>query len=166
MLTWSFATEDDTGEFSRFTCCADASAPPWVREADIYVRGWVLRRARYVLAHRNDAGALVAVSAFDETTIGIPLLSPLDHPGWHLQVVAISDDHQNQRLSREVFDNTFVAMSELDADRVFVTANVHGEHAVSLRACANVGLLPWIPLDDHYWILLGEVPNRQMDRST
>jgi hypothetical protein len=160
MLTWSFATEYDTGEFSQFTCCTDASAPPWVREAEIYVRDWALRRAQHVLAHRNGAGALVAVSAFDRTTIGIPLLSPLDHPGWHLQVVAILDDHQNQRLSREVFDNTFVAMTQLDVDRVFVTANVHRDHAVSLRACANVGLEPWIPLDDHYWILLGEVPNR------
>ena len=119
-----------------------------------------------MLAHRNDAGTLVAVSAFDMTTIGIPLLSPLDHPGWHLQVVAISADHQNQRLSGEVFANTFAAMRQLDTDRVFVTANVHREHVVSLRACARADLTPWIQLDDHYWILLGEVPNPQMDGSS
>ena len=40
MLTWSFATDDYSGEFSQFICCIDGSAPPWVREADIYVRGW------------------------------------------------------------------------------------------------------------------------------
>jgi hypothetical protein len=129
-----------------------------VVEAEDYVRAWVLRRAQYVISHRDDAGALVAISAFDETVIGIPLLSPLDHPGWHLQVVAIAHDHQNQRLSLNVFRNTFQAMRDRDPDRVFVTANVHRNHVVSQHVCARAGLLSWIPLDQHYWVLLGEVP--------
>jgi hypothetical protein len=157
VLTWSLATDADADEFAQFACCQGAREP-WILEVENYVRGWVLRRAQYVLAHRNEAGTLLAVSAFDETVIGIPLVSPLDHPGWHLQVVAISLDHQNQGLSQEIFASTFNAMRQLDVDRVFVTANVHREHVMSHRACARVGLTPWIPLDDAYWILLGEVP--------
>lgn len=158
MLRWSWAGDADGDEFARFTCAEVESADPWVLEVEAYVRSWVLRHAHHVLAHRDEEGTLVAVSAFDGTVVGIPLLSPLDHPGWHLQVVAISHNHQNQRLSAEVFSGTFEAMRGLDLDRVFVTANVHGLHVVSLRACAQVGLTPWIQLDADYWILLGEVP--------
>jgi len=158
VLTWSWATDDDADEFAQFVCSQGAAAPPWEREAEAYVRAWVFRHAQYVLAHRNEDGALIGVSAFDETVIGVPLLSPLDHPGWHLQVVAISLDHQNQGHSHEVFDGTFEAMRQRDADRVFLTANVHRQHGVSQHACEKAGLTPWIPLDDEYWILLGELP--------
>lgn len=159
MLSWSWATDDDADEFEQFSC-SSGTAEPWVREAEAYVRYSVLRRAQYVLSHRDDSGTLVAVSAFDAIVIGIPLLSPLDHRGWHIQVVAIAVDFQNQRLSQEVFAATFDAMSQLDPDRVFVTANVHGNHVMSNRACATAGLTPWVPLDDAYWTLLGEVHNR------
>jgi hypothetical protein len=157
MLTSGWATLGDREEFAEFECCKDDKPDPWVQEAETYVRGWVLDRAEYVLAHRNESGKLVAVSAFDKAVIGLPLMSPTDHPGWHLQVVAISKDDQGQRLSRDVFDATFQAMRRQNAERVFVTANVHQNHGLSLRACASVGLTPWIPLDDEYWVLLGEV---------
>lgn len=158
MLRWSWAGDPDADEFAQFRCAEIEAADPWVMEAEAYVRSWVLRHARHVLAHRDEVGALVAVSAFDETVVGIPLLSPRDHPGWHLQVVAISHDHQGQRLSADVFSGTFEAMRGLDPDRVFVTANVHNRHLVSQRACAKVGLTPWLQRDEEYWILLGEVP--------
>lgn len=158
MLRWSWAGEADSQEFAEFECSHGESAPAWVREAELYVRHWVIREAQYVLAHRDEAGDLVAVSAFDRTTIGLPLLAPTDRPGWHLQVVAIALRERGRGTSAEVFANTFSAMRQVDASRVFVTANVHREHAASQRACSNAGLTPWIPKDDEYWILLGEVP--------
>jgi RimJ/RimL family protein N-acetyltransferase len=156
LLIWSWATDDDAEEFEQFYCTG-ANAQPWEQETENYVRFWVLRRARYVLCHRDESSALIAVSAFDENLIAMPVISPLDHPGWHLQVVAITVGHQNQGLSQEVFKGTFDAMKHVDPDRVFVTANVHQDHAFSRRACEKVGLSPWIRLDDAYWILLGEV---------
>lgn len=156
MLTWSWATDDDAEEFEQFSCSKE-NDEPWIQEVENYVRFWVLRRAQYVLCHRDGSGVLVAVSAFDEIAIGIPLVSPLDHPGWHLQVVAVTDGFQNQGFSQEVFQATFEAMGGIDLDRVFVTANVHREHDHSQRACGNAGLTPWIPLDENYWVLLGEV---------
>jgi hypothetical protein len=50
-------------------------------------------------------------------------------------------------------------MRQIDAERVLLTANVHRNHTISRRACARVGLNPWTPLDEHYWVLLGEVPD-------
>lgn len=157
MLSWSWADDSDADEFSGFVC-SDENSEAWVLEAENYVRNWVLRRAERVLAHRDETGHLIAVSAFDSVVIGLPLLSPIDHPGWHLQVIAISTAHQNSRVSGEVYSGTFDAMRQLDSDRVFLTANVHRSHAASLRAAAKVGLEPWYPMDDHYWVLLGEVP--------
>ncbi len=157
MLTWSWATEDDADEFEQFSC-SNGSTEPWVKEADFYVRYSVLHQAQYVLSHRDESGTLIAISAFDAIVVGIPVISPLDHPGWHIQVVAIADDNQNLGRSQEVFSGTFQAMGQLDSDRVFVTANVHAHHVMSNRACARAGLIPWVPLDDIYWILLGEVP--------
>lgn len=157
-LRWSWADATDADELAQFACTPPDAPEPWVAEAEAYVRGWALRHAEHVVSHRDEAGTLVAVSAFDETVVGIPLRSPLDHPGWHLQVVAINREHQNQRLSPDVFAGTFEAMRDLDPNRVFVTANVHRNHVVSQRACAGAGLLPWFLRDQDYWVLLGEVP--------
>ena len=157
MLTWSWATAADAEEFENFACCGERREP-WVLEAETYVRYWVLRQAQYVLTHRDEHGSLVAVSAFDEAVIGLPLQSPTDHAGWHIQVVAVGVEYQNQGHSAQVFASTFDAMRQLDPERVFVTANVHQDHVISNRTCARAGLTRWIPLDAVYWTLLGDVP--------
>lgn len=140
-----------------FACCGCGNEAPWTEEAENYVRGSVLRRSEHCLAFR-DAGELVAVSAFDPSTLGWPLNQPVDHPVWHLNVVAIALAHQSQGLSAEVFESTFEAMRQIDASRDVVTAFVHESHVASLNACARVGLEPLKPIDDDYWLLLGPLP--------
>lgn len=157
-LSWSFARREDEDEFAGFSCWDGAAGTPWVEEVENYVRGWVLRDARYVVALSNEDGELVAVAAFDERSIGVPLVAPVDHPGWHLLVVAVRLDQQNRGLSKEVFDCVFEAMRSVDPERVLYTAYVHRENRASMRACARVGLLPFHPKDEHYNTLLGEVP--------
>lgn len=160
-LTWSFARRDegeDEDDFASFCCWDGSPSAPWVEEVENYVRGWVLRDARHVLALRNEDGELVGVAAFEERTIGVPLAAPVDHPGWHLLVVAIRLEDQRCGLSGDVFAAVFEAMRAVDANRVLYTAYVHRDNQASLRACGGVGLLPFQPKDDHYWILLGEVP--------
>lgn len=158
MLSWSWAGDADAEEFAAFVCCDRETADPWVIEAENYVRGWVLGHADHVVAHRNEAGVLVAVTAFDHSVIGIPIRNPLDHPGWHLQVVAVSADQQNQGLSSEIVSGTFEAMRSVDRDRVYVTANVHRNNRASLTACDRAGIQLWYQRDDDYLVLLGEVP--------
>jgi RimJ/RimL family protein N-acetyltransferase len=162
----SFATRVlDTSEFAHFSCCPNPGEP-WVREAEDYVRGFVLGHATWVLAFRDEQNELVAVSAFDPRIIEVPLAQPVAHEGWHLQVVAIALQHQAQGLSRMVFEQTFEAMRDIAGHRVLVTANVHRAHTASRRAAARVGLLTLLPLDDDYLILLGQVPPSSDDASS
>ncbi|MGI8413461.1 MAG: hypothetical protein ACR2QA_13465 [Solirubrobacteraceae bacterium] len=157
-LTRSIATLADDADFAAFCCCGD-NDPAWIEEVEDYVRGSVLRRVEHTLAFRDGQGDLIAVSAFAERVIRVPIVDPVAHEGWHLQVVAISLEHQRQRLSKQIFEQTFAAMREIDASRVYVTANVHREHRSSRKACSEVGIDLWTPLDDHYVVLLGEVPS-------
>jgi RimJ/RimL family protein N-acetyltransferase len=162
VLVWSWADSTNDGEFSDFVCCEGPDAEPWVQQAELYVRAWVLREALpLVLTHRNEDGELVGVSAFERTVVGLPPATPedpVDHAGWHLLVVAVALDHRGSGLSQEVFAGTFEAMRQRDPDRYLVTANVHHQHHVSLRACANAGLTLWRPLDRDYWTLAGTLP--------
>jgi RimJ/RimL family protein N-acetyltransferase len=154
----SFATRVlDTDEFATFRCCGEPEEP-WVLEAENYIRGFVLGHATWVLSFRDASGELIAVSAFDRRVIEVPLIRPERHEGWHLQVLAVSLQHQGRGLAKQVFEGTFGAMREIASDRVLVTANVHRENAASRVAAERSGLLPLQPLDEHYWVLLGEVP--------
>jgi RimJ/RimL family protein N-acetyltransferase len=158
VLTWSFASRDGDGdEFAAFSCWDGSSDTPWVEEVENYVRHWVFRDAQHVLALRNENGDLVAVAAFAQRTIAVPLLAPVDHPGWHLIVVAIRLEDQRHGLSAEVFSAVFEAMRTVDPDRVLYTATAHRENVGSMRACERIDLLPFVLKDDHYWVLLGEV---------
>jgi RimJ/RimL family protein N-acetyltransferase len=150
--------EDDEDDFASFSCWDGSTTTPWIEEAENHVRGWLLSNAKYALAFRDEEGHLVATSAFDERVISVPLVAPVDHPGWHLQVVAIDLEHQRRGLSRQILAQTLEAMHEFDPTRVLVTANVHREHRASLKVCARAGLTRFIPKDDQYWTLLGEVP--------
>jgi RimJ/RimL family protein N-acetyltransferase len=150
--------EVDEDAFASFSCWDGNPGTPWIEEAENYVRGWVLSNAQHVLTFRDTGGRLLAVSAFDERVISVPLVAPADHPGWHLQVVAIDLEHQHRGLARDVLDQTLDAMHELDPERVLVTAHAHRDHRASLKVCANAGLVRFIPKDADYWILLGEVP--------
>jgi hypothetical protein len=158
-LTWSFARpEDDGDDFARFACWDGAPSTAWVAEVENYIRVWALRHAKYVVAFRNELGELVAVAAFDDRVIGVPLVNPVDHAGWHLLVIAIRLEDQRSGLSREVFDGVFAAMREVDPDRILYTAYVHRANRASFEACKRVDLLPLHLKDEHYWVLLGEVP--------
>ncbi len=154
----SFADADATDEFNRFRCWDGDPDTPWIEEAENYVRVSVLGDAEFVLAIRDDQEHLVAVAAFDYRIIEVPIVRPQQHAGWHLQVVALDLELQGMRLSGEVFQLVFDAMTQVDADRVLVTAHVHIKHAASLAACQRVGLTVLKPLDEHYDVLLGEVP--------
>ena len=157
-LRRSFAvTVGDAEEFASFSCCPD-DGPAWVREAENYVRVYALGHANWVLAFRDEADELVAVSAFDPRVIEIPLVAPVEHDGWHLQVVAIALPYQGQGLSAFVYSETFAAMREVSQQRELVTANVHSLHTASRRAAARAGLDTLVPIDDDYIRLLGVVP--------
>lgn len=157
-LAVAFATFADDAEFAAFCCWDGDDATPWAEEAENYVRGWALQHAEHVLAFRDNGGSLVAVSAFDRRVIAVPLVAPQDHPGWHLQVVAVDIDHQGRGVFGDVMSATYDAMRSLDPDRVLVTAHVHRDNEHSLKACRRHGLLPFVGLDEHYLVLLGEVP--------
>jgi RimJ/RimL family protein N-acetyltransferase len=129
-----------------------------VREAEDYVRCFALRHADFVLAFRDDDGKLVAVSAFDRRDIELPLNAPTTHPGWHLQVVALAVEHQSKGFAADVFAQTFEEMRAIATERIFVTATVHRDHRASLAAAARAGLTQLVQMDEHYWVLLGEVP--------
>lgn len=150
--------DDDEDDFASFSCWDGNPHTPWIEEAENYVRGWVLRSAKHVLAFRDKEGHLVATSAFDERVISVPLVAPVDHGGWHLQVVAVELGHQRLGLSRQIFTQTLEAMHELDPARSLVTASAHRDHHASLKACAQAGITPFFLKDAHYWVLLGEVP--------
>lgn len=157
-LSWSFASrEDDEGEFASFLCWDGDPSTPWIAEVQNYVHGWIFRDAKHVLAFRDLRGELVAVAAFDERVISVPIVAPVNHAGWHLLVVAIRLEDQGRGFSREVFDGVFEAMRTVDSERVLYTAYVHQANRSSVEACRRVGLLPFLRKDEQYWILLGEV---------
>lgn len=158
-LVWTRADASrDAADFESFNCWNGNAGVPWVEEVENYVRWWVLDDAQYVVAGRDDGGRLAAVAAFDERVIAVPLVAPIDHPGWHLQVVAIRLDLQASRLFDEVIETTFRIMRSIDPERILVTARVHGANRESLRACARHDLDPFVGLNDDYVDLLGEVP--------
>jgi RimJ/RimL family protein N-acetyltransferase len=159
-LERSFASRDrDQNDLASFACWDGNPESPWVEEAENYIRGWALSNAQHVLTFRDEQGLLVAVTAFDERIISVPRVAPIEHNGWHFQVAAVSLEHQGRGLSNQILTATLAAMHELDEQRVLVTAHAHREHHLSLKACERVGLSKYLPLDDHYWILLGEIPS-------
>ena len=50
-------------------------------------------------------------------------------------------------------------MRLVDPERLLYVAYAHRENHASLRAGRRMGLLQFHLKDDHYWILLGEVPD-------
>jgi RimJ/RimL family protein N-acetyltransferase len=153
-LARSFATLVNDGEFAAFECCGDEPTPH-SQEVENYVRGWVLSKARYVLAFRDEEGELVAVAGFNRTkeTIGGPEPEVVD--AWKLEVVAIRSDRQQQGLSREVFAGVWEAMREVNDYFNHVVASVHRDNKPSRQACANVGLHTHIDGGEDYVSLLG-----------
>lgn len=129
------------------------------------MRGSVLGHSEYVLAMRDEQGLLVAVSGFKRRLVEIvPVAQPIQQPGWHLHVMAVRLEHQQQEICGQAFVHTFDAMREIDDTRSLITAHVHKNHRPSLAACEKVGLEPLVPLgqDQDYWILLGRVPEYQV----
>lgn len=158
-LRWEFAERaSHDQDFAEFACWDGRSGRPWIEETENYVRGWVLREATHVLAFRDRAGALLAVAAFDEHAVAVPLVEPVEQPAWLLRVIAIDLEHQRTGLSAQVFAGTFEAMREVDHDRVLVIARAHRRNRASLAACKSVEMLPFRAIDEHYLELLGEVP--------
>ena len=159
-MAWerSFASPaGDVDDFAAFQCWSGQAGTPWIEEVENYVRVSVLSAALWTVAFRDEAGKLSAVSAFDPVPIEVPLCNPVENPGWKLQVVAVALDHQTQGRCREVYRETFAAMREADPQRLLVTANVHRQHAVSLKAAASAGLTLLMP-GDEFHLVLGEVP--------
>lgn len=70
-----------------------------------------------------------------------------------------SSSELDDGLSTEVFNTTFEAMRLVDPERLLYVAYAHRENHASLRAGRRMGLLQFHLKDDHYWILLGEVPD-------
>jgi hypothetical protein len=157
-LASSFATAADRDELAQFVCWDGNPYEPWVEEAQNFVRAWMLSRTQHCLMTRGEARRLIAVAAFDPRVIGLPLVRPIDHNAWHIQVLAVSLPFQAHGLAASIFDQVFAAMRQLDPDRVLVTANVHRDNHHSLSACSKVGITPLVPVEEAYWLLLGEVP--------
>jgi RimJ/RimL family protein N-acetyltransferase len=158
LLRTAARVDDDEDDFASFSCWDGDASKPWAEEAENFIRAWVLRKVEFVLAFREEKGGdLVAVSAFDRRTIGVPLLKPSDQPGWHLQVVAVRLEAQGKRLAARIMSETFAAMREIDPSRILCTANVHRQNGVSLRACARAGFFHYGEMDD-YIRVLAEVP--------
>lgn len=158
MLAPFVANENDHRvEFVAFDAAGDADEP-WVLEAANFVSFHVLHKTEHCLGFRADDGRLAAVAAFDRRTIALPFPGLEAVSGWHLQVVAVRADLQNQHLADEVFAAVFAHMKHIDPARTLLTANVHRDNEPSRRACARHGVTYLRPLDDDYNVLLGDVP--------
>ena len=156
-LSRSFAGPDDDGYFAAFRCWDGSDGKPWLEEVENYIRGALLRQPDiYVLAFREE-GQLVAVSAFYKRTIGLPALDPIDHDAWHLEVVAVGFDRQQEGLSREVLEQTLAVMWEADPERVLIVGVAHRDNRAAFAACSQIGLLKFVQRDEHYWVLVGEL---------
>lgn len=157
-LGWAQAHPgSDDADLDGFRCWNGDPDVPWVQEVENYVRRHVLHDVPYVLAGRSGRDNLEAVAGFDRRVIAVPLADPVDQPGWHLQVIAIELASQGKGLFDETMRATFDIMRAVDPGRVLVTAHVHRENEASLKACARWELDVFQPLDEHYWVLLGEV---------
>lgn len=156
-LTREYATPLSEGELDSFCCWDGAPNTPWAEEAENFVRAWMLGTVEHILLFR-DQDALIAVSAFDRRKIEVPLVAPRANPGWHLQVVAVTLDRQGHGLFDDVILGTFAEMRQLDPERVLITGSVHRENQRSFQACARHGIDYFLPRDDHYVVVLGEVP--------
>ena len=154
----SFAGPDDRDDLAQFDCWDGNPEEPWADEAQNYVRAWVLSKSAHTIVFKDADGQIVGVSAFSPRLIGLPLVQPVEHPAWHVDVVAVVRRLQGNGFAQQIFAGTFEAMQQCGPDRILATANVHRNNARSLSACAKAGLHALMPLDDHYWILLGEVP--------
>ena len=159
-LTHEYATPESDGELDAFRCWDGTPDIPWVEETENYVRAWMLGTAEHVLLFRDPEGELVAVAAFDRRTVEVPLVAPQAHPSWHLQVIAIDLDHQNQHLFDEVLPGVYEEMRRLDPERVLFTGHVHHQNTASLRAAARHDIDHFFWRDDHYVVVLGEVPEQ------
>lgn len=144
--------------FAGFSCWDGDPGKWWAEEVENHIRWHVLRRTQHVLAFSTATGLLAAVSAFDPTTMGLPLARPIEQPAWRLQVVAVELDMQKRGLSTQVFKDTFAAMRETDPQRELVVGRVANGNAASHRACCAVGIEPLMPYDDHYWEYAGWLP--------
>lgn len=158
MVTRARAGLDDAIQFDAFACWDRDPTTVWALEIENYIRARLLWRFENItLAFRED-GELVAVSSFYPSTIGLPLVEPIEQPSWHLDVLAIQLQRQRLGLAAEIFRQTFEEMQAEDPGRILVTGFVQRSNAASLIACGRAGLTPLIPRDDEYWIVLGEVP--------
>jgi hypothetical protein len=158
VLTRARAGLANAPEFAAFKCWDRDPAKVWAREVENYVRGRLLWRPDNTTLAFREQGHLVAVSSYYPSTIGLPLVEPVEQPSWHLDVLAIQLQRQRARLADEILHQTFDEMRDEDPERILVTGFVHNDNTPSLRACARVGLTRLIPRDDYYWIVLGEVP--------
>lgn len=149
---------DDAIEFDGFGCWDRDPLTVWAHEVENYIRGRLLWRFENVTLAFREEGQLIAVSSFYPTTIGLPLVEPIEHPSWQLDVLAVQLHRQRAGLAAEIFRQTFEEMRHEDPERVLVAGFVHRSNGPSFDVCARAGLTPLVPRDDHYWIVLGEVP--------
>jgi RimJ/RimL family protein N-acetyltransferase len=156
-LTVASATLADDADFARFACWNQSDVEPWAEEVENYIRGTLLHQANnYTLTFRAE-DQLVAVASFYKSTIGLPLAYPADHPSWHLDVVAVTLQHQGSGHSLEVYQKTLQAMRDIDPDPILLTAFTHVDNHAAIESAKQIGLTPLCPRDDIYWILLGEL---------
>jgi hypothetical protein len=158
MLIRARAGLDDATEFDAFACWDGDAAAVWAHEVENYIRGRLLWRFENITLALREEGELAAVSSFYASTIGLPLVEPVEQPSWHLDVLAVQLQRQRVGLAAEVFEQTFAEMRTEDQDRILVTGFVHRDNAASFAACERAGLMRLIPRDNDYWIVLGEVP--------
>jgi len=153
----SRASLQDDAAFAAFSCIAPgAPSTPWLEEVDNYIRAALLRASDlHVLAFR-EGDNLVAVSAFYESRIGIPVVQPADHPAWHLEVLAVAHQRHRNGIGLQVLDHTLATMQELDPHIVFVVARAHADNDASIRLCAKRDITLFLP-DGAYQVLLGEL---------
>jgi GNAT superfamily N-acetyltransferase len=149
---------DDALEFASFECWDGDASAPWIHEVQNYIRGHLLWRFENITLAFRDEGRLVAVASFYPSTIGLPLVKPIEQPSWHLDVLAVQRERQRAGLAGAIFEQTFAVMRDEDPERVLVIGFVQRDNIPSFTACERAGLMRLIPRDGDYWIVLGEIP--------
>jgi ribosomal protein S18 acetylase RimI-like enzyme len=151
------AGPDDDAQFAAFTCWDGDLAKPWAHEAQNYIRAAVLRQPDTHVLKWCDGTNLVAVVSFGTRIIGLPLLDPVDHTVWHLDVMGVARDRQQQGHAPSALQETLHAMRAEDPARAIVTADVHRLNSPAIRTLRSVGITELIQKDADYWIFLGEL---------
>jgi predicted N-acetyltransferase YhbS len=140
---------EDEAVLAAFAC---STGEPFEDEVEDWIQtraiSWVNDTPRATFQRRalafieDDFGSVVAVVAWQDVVI-------VDLDGIWLEVLAVSLDHENKGIGREVYDMTVEHLRTVDRDGDHLAGLVHVDNRRSMRLLSHVGWASVARLDDH-----------------